>query len=77
MCEQKPNFYVWRDLSQPGDELHLSDGVPPTRGIFLGPAGPDTLTLLTLPFACAPSGVSLYDTFVVTGVLFKHISTLK
>lgn len=77
MCERKPKFYLWRDLRQQRDELYFSDDVSPAQGIFLGQADPDTLTLLTLTFACASSGVSLYGKFVVMGVLLKHISTLK
>lgn len=72
MCEQKPKFYLWKDLSQQHDKLHLSDGVPPAQGIFL--ADSDTLILT---FACVSSRVFLYDKFVITGVLLKHISTLK
>lgn len=47
MCEQKPKFYLWRDLSQPRDELHLFDGVAPAQGTFLGQAETDTDTANT------------------------------
>lgn len=64
-------------MSQQGDPLHFSDGVPPAQDTFLGQADPNTLTLLTLTLACASSGVSLCDKFGLTGVLLKHISTRK